>query len=62
MNPCETSISVAALANAIACNLQSPEEIAAVGAILVQLGDTMATIAAQQTLCMSLDNKNNKTD
>lgn len=62
MNPCETSISVAALANAIACNLKSPEEIVAVGAIFVQLGDTMATIAAQQTLCMSHDNKNNKTD
>ncbi len=62
MNPCETSISVAALANAIACNFKSPEEIDAVGAIFVQLGETMATIATQQTLCMSRANKNDKID
>ncbi|MGN0575267.1 MAG: DUF6774 domain-containing protein [Ruminococcus sp.] len=53
MNPYETSISVAALANAIACKLSSPEEVAAVAAVFVQLGDTMATIAAQQVLGIS---------
>ncbi|MGN0620295.1 MAG: DUF6774 domain-containing protein [Porcipelethomonas sp.] len=51
MNPYETSISVAALANALACKLSSPEEVAALGAVFVQLGDTMASIAAQQVLC-----------
>lgn len=57
MNPYETSMSVAALANVIACELSSPEEIAAVAALFVQLGDTMATIAAQQTLCISRKDK-----
>lgn len=53
MNPCETSMTVAALANAISCKLSSPEEVAAVAAVFVQLGDTMAAIAAQQILCDS---------
>lgn len=57
MNPYETSMSVAAIANAIACKLSSPEEIAAVAAVFVQLGDTMETIAAQQALCISRKDK-----
>lgn len=60
MNPYEISMSVAAIANAIACKLNSPEEIAAVAAVFVQLGDTMETIAAQQALCIS--RKDNKSD
>ncbi len=60
MNPCETSMSVAALANAIACTLNSPEEIAAVAAVFAQQGATMATIAAQQALCNS--RKDTKSD
>lgn len=51
MNPCELSISVATLANAIACKLKSAEEIAVIAAVCVQLGDTLETIAAQQALC-----------
>ena len=44
MNPLEATASVTALANAIACALTA-EEIALLAAILVQLGDTLATIA-----------------
>lgn len=43
-------MSVAALANAIACKL-SPEETALIAAMFVQLGDTLETIVAQQALC-----------
>ena len=41
---------VTAIANAIACKL-TIEEIALVAGILVQLGDTLSTIAAQESLC-----------
>ena len=50
MNSLELTASITALANAIACRL-SPSEIALVAGILVQLGDTLATIAAQGALC-----------
>ena len=50
MNAFELTAAVTALANAIACNL-TPNEIALVAGILVQLGDTLATIAAQRSLC-----------
>ena len=50
MNPLELTSAITALANAIACHL-SPGEIALVAGIFVQLGDTLATIAAQQALC-----------
>lgn len=38
------------LANAIACQL-TVDEIALVAGIFVQLGDTLATIAARESLC-----------
>ncbi len=57
MNSCELTMAVAALANTIACKLKSPEEISLVAAVLVQLGDTLETIAAQQALCQSLQNE-----
>lgn len=38
------------LANAIACRL-TVDEIALVAGIFVQLGDTLATIAARESLC-----------
>ena len=41
---------VTALANAIACNL-TIYEIALIASIFVQLGDTLATIAARENLC-----------
>ena len=50
MNALELTGAVTALANAIACKL-TPEEAALLASILVQLGDTLATIAAQNA-CM----------
>ena len=41
---------VTALANAIACNL-TVDEIALIASVFVQLGDTLATIAARENLC-----------
>lgn len=50
MNALELTSAVTALANAIACKL-TVEEITLLAGILVQLGDTLATIAAQESLC-----------
>ena len=50
MNSLELTGAVTALANAIACRL-TMEEIALVASVLVQLGDTLATIAAREGLC-----------
>ena len=50
MNSLELTSAVTALANAIACKL-SVDEIALLASIFVQLGDTLATIAAQENLC-----------
>lgn len=55
MNTCELTASVTAAANAIACKL-SDDELALLAAILVQLGDTLATIATQRAIC-GTDNK-----
>ena len=52
MNPrksLELTSAVTALANAIACNL-TVDEIALIASIFVQLGDTLATIAARKNL------------
>ena len=43
----ELTSAVTALANAIACNLTIDE----IASIFVQLGDTLATIAARENLC-----------
>lgn len=50
MNSLELTSAVTALANAIACRL-TVDEIALLASILVQLGDTLATIAARESLC-----------
>lgn len=50
MNSLELSSAVTVLANALACRL-TIEELALVAGIFVQLGDTLATIAAQKSLC-----------
>ena len=50
MNSFELTSAVTALANAIACKL-SVDEIALLASIFVQLGDTLATIAARENLC-----------
>lgn len=50
MNACELTATVTALANSIACQLTT-DEVSLISAIFMQLGDTLATIAAQRTLC-----------
>ena len=50
MNACNLTAAVTALANTIACGLKA-EEIALLSSVLVQLGDTLATIAAHRALC-----------
>ena len=45
---------VTALANAIASGL-TVDEIALIASIFVQLGDTLATIAARESLCGNND-------
>ena len=50
MNALKLTSFITALANAISCNL-SVDEIALVAGAFVQLGDTLATIAAEKNLC-----------
>lgn len=50
MNPCALSASITALANALACKL-SNDELDLVAAALTQLGDTLATISVQRSIC-----------
>ena len=58
MNSLELTSAVTALANALACKLTT-SEISLLASILVQLGDTLGTIAAQRTLCEELAEKEN---
>jgi hypothetical protein len=55
MNSCELTASITALANALACKL-SIDKISLLASSLVQLGDTLATIALQRTLCENSKN------
>ena len=50
MNPCELTASITAIANAIACKLNN-DELTLLASVLVQLGDTLVTIATQRTIC-----------
>ena len=50
MNSCELSASITAIANALASKL-TIDEASLVGSALIQLGDTLTTIALQRTLC-----------
>ena len=50
MNSCQLTASVTAIANALSCKL-NVEEITLLAAVLVQLGDTLTTIAAQKAIC-----------
>ena len=50
INSFELTTAVTAIANAIARRL-SPTEIALVAGLFVQLGDTLATLAAIDALC-----------
>lgn len=53
MNACELTTSVTAIANALACKL-SDDELNLWSAVFNQLGDTLATIAAQRNICENL--------
>ena len=50
MNSLELTAAITAIANAISCRL-TIDELALLAGIFVQLGDTLATIAAQKNLC-----------
>lgn len=50
MSSLELTSAINAVANTIACKL-SPEEITLLAAVLVQLGDTLVTIATLQQNC-----------
>ena len=50
MNSLELTAAVTAVANALACGM-TVNELALTAGILVQLGDTLATLAAQRALC-----------
>ena len=50
MNTCELTAAITALANTIAFQL-SDGDLAVIAAVLVQLGDTLSTIAARRTVC-----------
>ena len=50
MNSCELTAGITALANGISCKLNN-DELTLLASILVQLGDTLVTIATQRSLC-----------
>ena len=50
MNACELTAAITAAANTIACKMDT-DELTLLAAILTQLGDTLAVIAAQRSLC-----------
>lgn len=54
MKSCDLAVSITALACCIAED-KSPEELALLSSIFMQLGDTLTTIAAQAALCETKD-------
>ena len=56
MNFLELTAAVTAVANAMACGL-SVTELALIAGIFVQLGDTLASIAAHRALCEESDSE-----
>ena len=54
MNSLELTAAVTALANSIACKL-SVDDVTLLASIFVQLGDTLATIAASEGICNRAD-------
>ena len=67
MTPCELTVAITAVANAIACRVTNNDTLNVLALSLTQLADTLATIAAQrQCLCAgkkdqsSSDNKKNQ--
>ena len=55
MTSLELTSAITALANAMACHL-TVDEIALLVGIFVQLGDTLATVAARENLCGNTGN------
>lgn len=55
MNPCALTAEVTAIANVLASGL-SDEKLELVAAIFTQLGDTLATIAVQRSICSPSQN------
>ena len=56
MNPCELTASITAIANALACKYNN-DELTLLASVLVQLGDTLVTIATQRTICENINNQ-----
>ena len=56
MNPCELTAAITAVANSIACRL-SNDELTLLSSVFMQLGDTLATIAAQRAICEKINSK-----
>ena len=56
MNSCELTVSVTAVANALACKY-SNDELTLLASVLVQLGDTLVTIATQRAICENINKK-----
>ena len=54
MNSCELTASVTAVANTLACKL-SNEDLTLLASVLVQLGDTLVTIATQRAICENIN-------
>jgi len=51
MSGLELTSLVTLIANYIACNIKDDDELALLAAIYTQLGDTLATIVAQNIVC-----------
>lgn len=51
MKGCDLVIGVTALALAIAAQIEEDEDLSLVAAVLTQLGDTLATLAALRAKC-----------
>ena len=60
MTPCELTAGVTALANLLACRL-GEAELNLLALVLTQLGDTLATIAAQRQCCCAEQNNTETT-
>lgn len=56
MNSCNLTVAITALANSIASGLTT-EEISLISSLFMQLGDILATIAAQRVLCQAQEKK-----
>ncbi len=50
MNSSELTVGISAVANALACNMTN-DELLLLASVLVQLGDTLVTIATQRDIC-----------